>query len=296
MPAAGKKRRRYKTLEVDRVDLVDRGANFDRSTGDGSHILLVKRDPSASADVARKQAVACPGCEKPLPLSYGDGGMTMPNYCPECGSKLTLRATAKSEETNMPAATEPNAVDVQKVVADALAKAHADFEKRLADERAAIEKAAADRAEKAETEKAALAERLSKAEQAAAAEVEKRETAECVDVAKGYASLALDPAKDGALLYRIGKVATAEDNARIREILAAANEQVRVGKLFSERGHNGNPTADVNGNPEQQLMAKAEEIRKADPKLSDADAVVEARARYPELRQKYDAWMAERAR
>jgi hypothetical protein len=43
-PPKGKKRR-YKALDVNRVDLVDRGANFDRATNDGSHILLVKRAP-----------------------------------------------------------------------------------------------------------------------------------------------------------------------------------------------------------------------------------------------------------
>jgi hypothetical protein len=31
-------------LEVTRVDLVDRGANFDKASGDGAHILLWKRD------------------------------------------------------------------------------------------------------------------------------------------------------------------------------------------------------------------------------------------------------------
>lgn len=250
----GKKRRRYKSLTVDRVDLVDRGANYDRSTGDGSHILLVKRD--------------------------------------------------STEEPNMPAATaETVAVaDVQKMIDAALTK---QAETQKAERDAAIEAAvakaktdatAAAKAE-SEAETKALNERLTKAETERAAEVEKRETAEVTDVVKSWSSLSLAVETDGPLFYRIGKVATAEDNKRLREILAAANEQVRVGKLFSEAGRPGAaPSADATGNPEQQLYAKAEEIRKADPKLSEADAITAARERHPELRQKYDAWKADQVR
>lgn len=50
---------RLKNLTVDRVDLVDIGANLDKRTGDGAHIMLYKRaDQSAKPADLRKAALA----------------------------------------------------------------------------------------------------------------------------------------------------------------------------------------------------------------------------------------------
>ena len=242
------KKRRYKSLDVNRVDLVDRGANFDRATGDGSHILLVKRDDQ--------------------------------------------------QELPMPGQTQPEAADIQKMIADALAAERAT---QKADRDAAIAKAvedakAAAKAE-AEAEKAALAKRAEDAEKAAKeasdiakAEQERREIAQAEAVAKAFSDVGMTSA-DGGLVYRMAKALTADDNKRVHELFAAAAEQIRVGKLFAAQGRTGEPpAADVNGNPEQVLMAKADALRAADPALSQADAVDKACMLYPAERNAYQAW------
>lgn len=287
MPAATGKRRRYKSLEVDRVDLVDRGANFDRATGDGSHILLMKRDGTPT----EKQSMDCPSCEKPLPMGYGDRGMTMPNYCPECGAKLSLKASSTSkQEPTMPAAAEQ--IDVNKAIADALAKQAAETDAKIA-------KAVADAKAEAAKEAEALKKRAEDAEatakaakDAAQAEVEKREQGENVAIAKGYANLGFTDT-DGPLFYRLSKAVVADDYKRLREIFDALTKQVETSKLFEAAGRAGErPLSNVAGTAEQQLYAKADELRKADPTLSQADAVTKATELYPDLRRAHQAEMA----
>lgn len=284
------KRRRYKSLEVDRVDLVDRGANFDRETGDGSHILLVKRDQGQPTE---KVDLKCPECSYRLPLGYGDGGTTMPNYCPECGAKLTLRASASKQEPTMPAAANAETLtlaDVQKMLDAQKAETDAAIAKAVAAAKAEAET-------KAEAEKQALQKRAEDAEKKAGeaaelakAEVERREIADCAAVAKSLEGAGLTP-EDGPLLFRLSKALTAEDNTRVRTLLSAAAEQIRVGKLFAAQGRQGEPpAADAAGNPEQVLMAKAAELRKSDPKLSEADAIDRACELYPAERNAYQAW------
>jgi uncharacterized Zn finger protein (UPF0148 family) len=286
------KKRRYKSLEVDRVDLVDRGANFDRGTGDGSHILLVKRDGATE-----KQDMTCPSCDASLSPGYGPNGTTLPNYCPECGAKITLRGTggtAKRQESTMPAATQSEAADVNKIVADALAKQAAETDAKIAK---AVEDARAAAKAEGEAEKAALAKRAEDAEKVAKAaedlakaEVERREVADAVAVAKSYAEAGVT-AEDGPLLYRIGKVLPKEDVERVHTILRAAAEQARVGKLFAAAGRQGEqPVADANGNPEQVLFAKAAALRAAEPTLSEADAIDKACLLYPAERNAYQAY------
>jgi hypothetical protein len=234
------KKRRYKSLTVDRVDLVDRGANFDRATGDGSHILLVKRD-----------------------------------------------TTAPPQEPIMPVA---ETIDVNKAIADALAK--------QADEtKAAIAKAVADAEAKAEAkateEKAALQKRLDDADAVLKAERETREIAETSAVAKADYGLVLTKADDGGLLYRIRKALPKDDSDRINEILASAQEVARTSALFKEAGRGGQPPVGDPNNAEAAFMAKVASLREADPKLSEPDAVVKARELFPIERQKYDLWKRE---
>lgn len=289
------KRRVYESLLVDRVDLVDRGANFDRATGDGSHILLTKR----ADERTEKQDLKCPSCGHRLMTGWSEGGTTIPNYCPECGAKMALKATTKQEQPPMSAKLELTAEDLNKQITDAVNKALALAEEtRKADvakaEKAAAEKAAADAKAKADVEKSDLEKRLEKAEadakaakDAATAEIEKRETAECVKKAESYATLALKADADGALFYRLQKALPEADVARVHEILAAADEAARVGKVFGEKG-TGTPKP-VAGSAEEQLYAKADELRKADATLSREAAIAKACDLYPDVRRAYNA-------
>lgn len=242
------KKRRYKSLTVDRIDLVDRGANFDRASGDGSHIMLVKRDNSA-------------------PITQEPPIMAEPTAAEVTKRIADLEALVAKQATD-------NAAAVAKAVADATAAAEA---------KAAVEKAAAD------ARATALEADVAKAKADAAVEVEKREIAAAVTKASEL-SLVLKADTDGPLLYRISKSVVAEDKARLDEILLSANEAIRVGKLFAEAGRAPAARADAGGNPEQVLYAKAEELRKADTKLSENDSIVKARELYPDLRRSYDDW------
>lgn len=241
--------RRYKSLTVDRVDLVNRGANFDRATGDGSHILLVKRD------------------EQPI----------TPQEHPTMADPNTEAVNKRIAD--LEALVAKQAADNAAAIAKAVADAKAEAEAKASTEKAEIEKRAA-----------ALETEVKAAKAATEAEIEKREIADAVAKAAdlGYV---LKADTDGPLMFRIGKALVAEDKARIDEILRSANEQIRLGKLFAEAGRTGvPPTGDASGNPEQRLLAKAEELRTANPKLSSADAVDQARQQFPTLRREYDEW------
>lgn len=50
--------KRFLKLTVDRVDVVDRGANFDPATNDGSHILIMKRDTMPEQQTQNDGSVA----------------------------------------------------------------------------------------------------------------------------------------------------------------------------------------------------------------------------------------------
>lgn len=282
---AGKKRR-YKLLDVNRVDLVDRGANYDRATNDGSHIMLLKRAP----DETQKQDLVCPSCDYRLSMGYGDRGATIPNYCPDCGAKLALRGSgSKTKQEQIMANETPNA-DVTKRLADLEAL----VAKQAAEQASAIEKAvAAAKAEaeaKSAAEKVELQTRLDASDAVLKAERETREIAETTSVVKASYPLVLMKAEDGGLLYRIRKGLAKEDAARIEEVFASAQEIARTSKLFAEVGKGGVPPADPNGNPEAAFMAKVAALREADPKLSEVDATVRARELYPVERMAYDRY------
>jgi hypothetical protein len=89
--------RRYKAAVFDAVDLVDRGANHDRVTGDGAHIMLFKRDMSEpppdnapSGLLARLRAMLADVQDARLPVDKG-----------ESMTATTALTTAEHEELGM---------------------------------------------------------------------------------------------------------------------------------------------------------------------------------------------------
>jgi len=67
--------------------------------------------------------------------------------------------------------------------------------------------------------------------------------------------------------------------SKLDEVLKAADEQVKAGDLFKEAGragHGGGGTSD-------KVTAAAAEIKKADPKLTDAQAIAKAYQDNPEF-------------
>lgn len=138
------------------------------------------------------------------------------------------------------------------------------------------------RLEKAEADQAAMAERLQKAEEdakraddLAKAERDQRVTREFVAKAEKEFPHLGKADELGPRLKRMSETLAKEDyDAHLTE-LTAANEQIAKGALFSEFGVGG----DGNGGDDAgvELFRKAEEIRKADPSISEWDALEQAR-------------------
>jgi hypothetical protein len=95
-----------------------------------------------------------------------------------------------------------------------------------------------------------------------------------------------DAAKLGPLLMRIEKGKSgAEDAAEVTRLLKSAAELSAKSPLFKQFGSD----VKVEGDPEELLKAKADEIRKGKPDLSPAQAYAKATEENPEL---YTAYVA----
>lgn len=321
-------RRRYKELMVDRVDLVDKGANFDAHTGDGAHIMLFKRDDTA------KVALKCPACGDPLPTGWNDGP-SVANYCPNCGAKIDIKAKAPAtkRETTM---TEPNEtqhwlailpVAVQKALGikqppaatttetaapqqtekqqteettmpatvTTVNMTQAEFQKSLDD---TVAKALAG----ATAENADLKKRLTDAEAAtkkAADDVKTANDARLLEqhttVAKSFKHVTFDVAKDAAVLMRLSEgTATKEDGARVMELFKALDAQLETASLFKAQGHDKHVVKSDSAEAEVYKRAEALVVAKsAKTREQGIAAVCEAD---PELYNRYTDEMAARGR
>lgn len=108
-------------------------------------------------------------------------------------------------------------------------------------------------------------------------------TKELTELAKGWECL---PNADGKLVAILQKADAAGFLPVLREILAAANEQAKVAKMFEELGIETTPGQGDAMTPQEAdraLVAKATEIRKADPSISSEKAYEMALERNPDL-------------
>lgn len=131
-------------------------------------------------------------------------------------------------------------------------------------ERDELKKAAAD-AQKTATDALAKAE----------VETNARLTAEFIKKAEGFKSLSQDPSKFGPVLKSAAEKLSKEESDELDRVLKAADEQVRAGLLMKEMGKGGQPAP----GPESAIakaQAKAVELKKADPTLTDSTALAKA--------------------
>lgn len=91
-----------------------------------------------------------------------------------------------------------------------------------------------------------------------------------------------DPNEIGPILLRVAKHST-DDVIAIEKVLKAAGAQIKAAGLFKAVGSQGVDDT----SPDAILKAKAEEIQKADPKLSYAAAYTLATERNPHLYTEY---------
>lgn len=120
--------------------------------------------------------------------------------------------------------------------------------------------------------------KVAKAEEIAKAEREARLTREFISKAESLPMITEDKAALATLLRSIHDALKPEESAAVEKMLAAANEQIAKGNLFSTFGTGGGDTT-----VSKSVEAKAEEIRKADPSLTREQAIAKAYNDDPDL-------------
>ncbi len=256
-------------LTVDFVSLVDRAAVRDSvQQNEPARFLFYKRD----TDTPEK-------------------GALMPRTLDELTAEL-----AKSEEARAAAAAD---LEKAKTDIDELTRQLADSRRdpaRKADAeeidkselppavRAALDKAEADRdAAKAEVAKAQ--EDAKEAGEIAKAERDARLTREYIAKAETLTALPIKKDEFGPVLKAAAEKLTKDEFDAIDTVLKAANEQIAKGDLFKSLGANGDGPK-LEG-AKATATAKAAELRKADPKLTEAAAMQQVFKADPELAAAY---------
>lgn len=144
-----------------------------------------------------------------------------------------------------------------------------------------LKKAAEDAAKRAQE-----AEKLAKAERDARELAEIRKMVEQeLDALPGT-----KPEEFAPVIKAAREKLTAEEYKAIEDALKAANVALRKSELFVVRGSDGQA-----GDAMSKLVAKAEELQKADPKLTRAQAIDKASQMYPDLVAEYRREFAKRS-
>jgi hypothetical protein len=143
--------------------------------------------------------------------------------------------------------------------------------------------------EKAEENEAAALKKAEEAEKIAKEERDLRLTREFIAKAEDEFRHVGNADKLGPRLMKMEAALSKEDYEAHLQELRSLNEQIATSKLFKEAGVGGRP-ADVKGDSAAATIAKAEELRKSDPNLSEFDAFRRA-AQDPAVQK---AYLAER--
>jgi small-conductance mechanosensitive channel len=126
------------------------------------------------------------------------------------------------------------------------------------------------RIEKMEADQQADRERTEKAEQIAKAERDARATREFVAKAETFKHVAGDTGEFGRVLKAASEALSKEDMDLLEQRLSAANEQIDKGELFRQVGSSADGQR-TSG--DDAIVRKTEEIRKADPSVSQYEAM-----------------------
>lgn len=240
-------------LQVDFVSLVDRAAVRDPiQQSDPMRFLLWKRDHNKEATVPDKTTEEL---QAELTKAEADNA--------ELQSKLD---GVIKELTDLKASMAGDGGETEEIDKSELPEPV----------RAALEKAEA--AQKAADERVAAAEEIAKSER------EHRVTREFIAKAETYKALPFEAEKFGPVLKACSEKLTKEEFDEVERVLKAADEQVSQSDLFKSHGRSGEAP---DTSPIAEAQAKAEEIRKADPTLSESAALEKALAADSDLQQRY---------
>jgi hypothetical protein len=138
----------------------------------------------------------------------------------------------------------------------------------------------------AETRIAKAEKRAEGAEAIAKGELDRRVEAEYIAKAQTLEHLPVQAQSFGPLLKRASESLSAEDMGALQAVLKAADEQIAKGDLFREVGAGVGGQALPDG-ADAEILAKAEALRKADPKMTQAEAEVAAIQGDPALQARY---------
>lgn len=268
-----------KNLEVSCVSLVDRAAVRDPSNPtQPQRLLLWKRDDQGGnmpdPTPAELQAALTKAEEERDALKKAaDEHAAELKKATDASAELTSKVT-ELEKAAKPAPAEP-VVDLSK--ADPAIRAM--LEKSEADA-----KAMADRLEKAEKQG-------EEDRQLAKAERETRLTREFVAKAEEFKALPVEAEKFGPVLKSAAEKLSKDEADELDRVLKAADEQIRQSRLFKEQGRGERPGDGGDGSAIAEVQRKAEALKKADPKLSSAQALDKAMTSDRELQERYLAEM-----
>jgi hypothetical protein len=252
---------RILSLRLKRISIVDDGDNPD------ANILLIKRRDKNIKD-------------KDLPNMSKDTDLQLTD---EQRAEIVAEAVAKAK------------ADAKADAEDALKKA-----KKEAEDKAAAElKEARDALAKLEGKNVdadEMAKRVAKAEKDAQ---ETRETlaklmdvqaeADAVAKVKQWDNIPNVTDDTAALVMAVRKSAPGKAQ-ELEALLDGANQLIGESELLKVKGSDG----DASGDAMAKIQAKANELRKADPTLNDADAMVKAMDDNPDLMKQYEREYASR--
>jgi hypothetical protein len=240
---------RLQNLDVEFVSLVDRAAVRDPSNPtEPQRFLVWKAERGATTDPE-------------------GGTMTEAELSAALEKAETERDEAKAARDEQVSKAEELAAKVEKLekaVADAKPAEPVELNKAdLSPEwQARIEKMEAD--QQTDREKAEKAEKLAKAER------DERVTREFVAKAETVKHVAGDTSEFGRVLKAASETLSKEDMDLLEQRLSAANEQIEKGELFKQFGQGGDAQR---ASGDDTIVRKAEEIRKADPNVSQYEAM-----------------------
>ena len=248
-------------LRVTRVDLVDVGANLDRDTGDGSHVMIYKRAEDEDvesiendnieavarlAKAGRKISASRIARLRELAVTLNDFISEAEHIMP---NEVMTIDTEKQQEGEI-------STDVQKAVDAAVVKAQEESAAEITKANDAVAKAI-ERAEQAE--KMALAEvdrRITKAFQ------EKIE-----NEFKGVPGLTDEDVE----VFKSLSAADSEKWERVETILKGAAEAIRTGAMFQEQGSVG--SGSTASDAQAEINKRADKLTEGGD-LSFGDAIV----------------------
>lgn len=307
MKKPGEPRGIYKALTIERIDLVDRGASFDPTSGEGAHVTIVKRADVEKAVLSSASRNALPNSSFAvvdangvghLPYKHADGSIDLPHLrnalarlnqtqlspADKAKAKAKLEAAARqhlptSEAAKMAEDYQDPEQDMDQDEQDAKAKAKKAAAKKSGDPvPAEVLKAAVDEAVKAEVAKReALEAMVTKMR-------DERERETFIAKAAAYPAFG-EKEKLGEILHLCSKSLSKEQFAHLTDRLGAVSKALTESKLMAELG--SPESADDSADAKVEKIAT--EIRKSNPKLTPEQAYAEALAT-PEGSQIYASW------